>query len=387
MRQACAIHSATAGSILSVPREGRINRMYIQLGLEDNVTNRDQITPGFMLEAARKIMAPYTLDFKYCDWWSLIFLAGDSVHTHSPKLGQGMNVSMQDTYNLVWKLGSVITGVSPRSILSTYQTERRQVALDLLECDRNIARFYARQKPKPTSNGALTDGDNKISDHPDFGAMRERMHEFLAGVGIRYEPSVLVASSYSTKSTFTPPEHIHLGVRIPSYKIINQSEARPVQLHHILKSDGRWRLLIFAGNISIPAQHSRLLALCQLLNPRSNPASILRTYTPPEKSIDHIIEVATIHAAKRTDVELLRDFPEILHPWEEDLGWDYWKVFVDDEAHHEGFADAYGNLGIDREKGCLVLCRPDQHVAWMGALEDVEGLERVLRGALVKQQG
>lgn len=71
MRQACAIHSATAGSILSVPREGRINRMYIQLGLEDNVTNRDQITPRVMLEAARKIMAPYTLDFKYCDWWSL----------------------------------------------------------------------------------------------------------------------------------------------------------------------------------------------------------------------------------------------------------------------------------------------------------------------------
>ena len=71
MRQACAIHSATAGSILNVPREDRINRLYIQLGLEDNSHNRDQITPKVMLAVARRIMAPYTLDYKHCDWWSL----------------------------------------------------------------------------------------------------------------------------------------------------------------------------------------------------------------------------------------------------------------------------------------------------------------------------
>jgi len=48
-----------------------------------------------------------------------VFLAGDAVHTHSPKAGQGMNVSMQDAYNLGWKIESVINGTAERSILST----------------------------------------------------------------------------------------------------------------------------------------------------------------------------------------------------------------------------------------------------------------------------
>ena len=52
-----------------------------------------------------------------------------------------MNISMQDAYNLGWKLGSVLNGSAKPAILHTYQTERRQVALDLLEADREIVRF------------------------------------------------------------------------------------------------------------------------------------------------------------------------------------------------------------------------------------------------------
>ena len=116
IRTACAIHSSTAGIILNIPREDRINRLYVQLGLEDDSNNHANMYPRTMIETARKIMAPYTVGYKYCDWWSLykidqrispkfsisnrIFLAGDAVHTHSPKLGQGMNVSMQDAYNI-----------------------------------------------------------------------------------------------------------------------------------------------------------------------------------------------------------------------------------------------------------------------------------------------
>ena len=71
IRAACAIHSSMAGSILNIPREDRINRLYVQLGLEDNSNNRANINPQTMIETARKIMAPYTIDYKYCDWWSL----------------------------------------------------------------------------------------------------------------------------------------------------------------------------------------------------------------------------------------------------------------------------------------------------------------------------
>ncbi len=65
IRTACAIHSSTASSILNIPREDRINRFYIQLGLEDNSNNRVNINPRTMIETAKRIMAPYTIDYKY----------------------------------------------------------------------------------------------------------------------------------------------------------------------------------------------------------------------------------------------------------------------------------------------------------------------------------
>jgi phenol 2-monooxygenase len=78
-----------------------------------------------ILESAQRTMAPYTLTYEYCDWWTAyqigqrvgsnfsknerIFLAGDAVHTHSPKAGQGMNVSMQDSmYSLTLSPGRLL---------------------------------------------------------------------------------------------------------------------------------------------------------------------------------------------------------------------------------------------------------------------------------------
>ena len=77
-----------------------------------------------------------------------VFLAGDAVHTHSPKAGQGMNVSMQDTYNLGWKIALVAKGIAKRSILSTYQSERRRVAQDLIDFDHSFSRLFSGRPAK-----------------------------------------------------------------------------------------------------------------------------------------------------------------------------------------------------------------------------------------------
>lgn len=53
-----------------------------------------------------------------------VFLAGDAAHVHSPFGGQGLNTSMQDAYNLAWKLALVLRGRAPESLLDTYQAER-----------------------------------------------------------------------------------------------------------------------------------------------------------------------------------------------------------------------------------------------------------------------
>ena len=123
---------------------------------------------------ASKELSPFKLEVKEVAWWSVyeigqrlaerfdnyglpqsaqkhpnIFIVGDSCHTHSPKAGQGMNVAMADGFNLGWKLGSVLTKQASTDILKTYSDERRAIANELIEFDREFARmFSARPKGK-----------------------------------------------------------------------------------------------------------------------------------------------------------------------------------------------------------------------------------------------
>ncbi|KAG9804511.1 putative flavin-containing monooxygenase, partial [Aureobasidium melanogenum] len=133
-RTKAVIHSATQGSILIIPREGGyLVRLYIELdklSANERVASR-KFSADKLIETAKRIFHPYTLDVKEVVWHSVyeigqrlcsrfdnltaqqaeteypnIFIAGDACHTHSPKAGQGMNVSMQDGFNLAWKLSS-----------------------------------------------------------------------------------------------------------------------------------------------------------------------------------------------------------------------------------------------------------------------------------------
>ncbi|WP_329569180.1 FAD-dependent monooxygenase [Kitasatospora sp. NBC_01266] len=61
-----------------------------------------------------------------------VFLAGDAAHVHSPAGGQGLNTSVQDAYNLGWKLGRVLRHGAPDALLDSYQDERRPVAAGVL---------------------------------------------------------------------------------------------------------------------------------------------------------------------------------------------------------------------------------------------------------------
>ena len=91
--------------MMIIPRENRLVRLYIQLidlKKSGQKADRSTITPELILAAAQKIIQPYKLTYKYCEWWTgyqigqrvsakfsadeRIFLAGDAVHTHSPKV-------------------------------------------------------------------------------------------------------------------------------------------------------------------------------------------------------------------------------------------------------------------------------------------------------------
>ncbi|KAF9957387.1 hypothetical protein BGZ72_001877 [Mortierella alpina] len=62
-----------------------------------------------------------------------IFLGGDAAHVHSPAGGQGMNLGLQDSYNLSWKLALVLQGIAPESLLETYELERHPVAAGVIK--------------------------------------------------------------------------------------------------------------------------------------------------------------------------------------------------------------------------------------------------------------
>src|SRR6266853_378494 len=175
------IQSAHEGSILLIPREGGyLVRIYVELDkLNENerVSSRN-ITIDRLIAAAQRILHPYTLEVKEVAWWSVyeigqrlcdkfddvpdaevasrlphIFIAGDACHTHSPKAGQGMNVSMQDTFNLGWKLSSVLLGQCAPKLLHTYSAERQAIAKELIDFDRE----WAKMLSAPLKS--LTDGE------------------------------------------------------------------------------------------------------------------------------------------------------------------------------------------------------------------------------------
>jgi 2-polyprenyl-6-methoxyphenol hydroxylase-like FAD-dependent oxidoreductase len=88
-----------------------------------------------------------------------VLLAGDAAHVHSPVGGQGLNIGIQDSVNLAWKLAQVVHGTSPESLLDTYHAERHPVGARLL---RNTMALTAIER-----------SDDRI------GALRELMYEML----------------------------------------------------------------------------------------------------------------------------------------------------------------------------------------------------------------
>ncbi|KAK7685710.1 hypothetical protein QCA50_011054 [Cerrena zonata] len=205
IRNRCAIHSNN-GSCMIIPREGDKVRLYIQLSENDVVVDRatgrvdkekTKVGPEELLEVGRKSLSPYKIDkVGDIDWWTIyligqrvaskfsvherVFIAGDACHTHSPKAGQGMNASMNDTHNLIWKLTHVLRQWADISLLKTYEFERRKYAQDLIEFDKKFAKLFSG---KPRSD-EFQDGVS----HEEFLEAFQTFGGFTSGIGITTRP-------------------------------------------------------------------------------------------------------------------------------------------------------------------------------------------------------
>jgi len=387
------IASAKEGNVLILPREGGyLFRMYVEmdkLNPDERVANRN-LGIDDMIAAANRIMSPYSLDVKEVVWWSVyeighrltnkfddvpegetatrnprVFTAGDACHTHSPKAGQGMNVSMGDTFNLGWKLVSVLKGRAPASLLHSYTTERREEARRLVETDHHWARIMSAP---PTEAEMAGTEEPRIVKH--FIANGE----FTAGLAVRYDPSAIIAGDAEQALATGEP----LGKRFHSAPVVRAADAMALQLGHVAQADARFRIYAFGGKDDTSAPGSALHKLADWLE--SDPNSPVVKYTRKDEDIDAVIDLRAVFQQDFTNVSMTT-VPSLLKPKTGKLGLqDHEKVFCVD---HKSGQNIYDMRGIDKENGCMIVVRPDQYIAHILPLDAYDRLAAFFDGILL----
>ena len=366
------IQSKENGAVMTIPREGGyLVRMYVELELLDKGQRAAdiQLTEKDIIAKMQLIFSPYTVSVKEVAWWSIYevgqrvadrfddrplnnaenliprgFVAGDACHTHSPKGGWGLNTSLPDTFNLGWKLAAVLQGKSHPKLLQTYSPERRKVAQQLIEADKQLSKLVATS---PTAK----QGEQQIkTDITDIEKFMARQNGFVAGTAIEYYPSYICTGQENQ----TLATGFNIGQRFHSAEAIRVSDGRCQHLGHLNKADGRWRLFIFGSDQNPTDTASDSAQLIHFLA-KSESSPVIK-YTPEGTDIDSVIDVYGVFQQRDLAIE---EIPVFLWPAKGKYGLnDYEKVFHADQDN-----DIYALRGIDRSRGCMVIVRPDQHIA------------------------
>ncbi|WP_436495037.1 rifampin monooxygenase [Actinokineospora sp. HUAS TT18] len=109
-----------------------------------------------------------------------VLLAGDAAHIHPPAGGQGLNLGIQDAFNLGWKLAAEVNGWAPEGLLDTYHAERHPVAADVLDTTRAMMHLMSTD-PGPQAVRRL------VSELMDFEDVNRHLTEKIAAIGLRYD--------------------------------------------------------------------------------------------------------------------------------------------------------------------------------------------------------
>ncbi len=374
----CSIQSHSAGNILLIPREGGyLSRLYVDLGnIDENDAGEIRKTSlDEIIRRANAILHPYTLDVKSIAWWSVYevahrvttgfdnvsadrvgkqhpraFIMGDACHTHSAKAGQGMNVSIQDGWNLSWKLAAVLEGRAPATLLDTYSSERRVIAQDLINFDKEWSTLMARPV-------------DEWDDPQDLARWYEKTIEFPMGFMTQYPKNQIVAGAeYQHLAAGFP-----IGKRFKSTEVIRRADNRWRHLGHLHEADGRWRVYVFADKAA-PANSGTLTAdFAQWW--QHDAASPRVVYTPRDGDTDAIFDTKVIYQQDYTEVEP-SDVPDAFKPIKTPFGLiDVNQIFASGHGR-----DIFRDRDIDRG-GVILVVRPDQYVSGVFPLSAREELK------------
>ncbi|CAZ82045.1 unnamed protein product [Tuber melanosporum] len=376
IRRKSAIHSAV-GSVIVIPRERisptqAITRIYCQM---EGEVEKDPNLDNQIQSQTKRVLSPYSIEFGEVDWWATyqigqrvsprfsqpdsrgtlrVHIAGDACHTHSPKSGQGMNVSMMDAYNFSWKVAHVLNGLVPpdSDLLATYQHERLDIAQQLIGFDREFSKMFSGR----------IGGDHGLS-HEQFQGVYVKMCGFTSGCGIEYREGMLVKGGREPlKERGNEDEYLAPGRRVVNAKVLRFCDGNPRDIQdEDLPSTARYRILTLLPTSfkHFPHKYAELLTILTSRIPLTFPPSI--------------VEVPIFFPGERGSLEWT-DFPPSVREKSE------WLVFGDE------FGEVYAAWGVDEEVGALAVVRPDGYVGAVAALSEVVVVENWLGKVLVKGQ-
>ncbi|KAH7417733.1 FAD binding domain-containing protein [Cadophora sp. MPI-SDFR-AT-0126] len=321
----------------------------------------DRITEALILERAAHLFRPYRFKVKEgtkAHWWAAfrisqsltksftlkdssshprVFLTGDACHSHSPRQGQGMNVSIQDSYNLAWKLAYTIFGLAENGtkLLDSYEEERLPNARNLIDFDKKM------------NQGAFT--ETKMAD----------LKAFSTSCGIEYKEGFGISRAGTTEGKWSSQDYLN-GVICPGRRLINCNVKRfangaPRDIHDELGAEGKFSILLLAAD-DFGARDSRSTKTAETLC-----SQFLTRY--PSGLIQPLI-VLPDEASKFE----WTDLPSCIKEKAE------MTLFLASE-------DVYKIYGIPRqgvEAGKLIVTRPDGIVGFMAYLEDIEKVKSFL---------
>ncbi|CAI7640109.1 unnamed protein product [Penicillium pancosmium] len=406
IRRRCAIHSP-AGSVMVIPREriatgDYLTRLYVQVPGDINPDNdaetsngtdkpadarsrRSQVTEKTIFDNAAAAFKPYYIRPKKdgaVDWWAAyqigqrvtdsfsvkdskgvdrVFIAGDACHTHSPKAGQGMNVSMMDSYNLAWKLAYSIHGLTPSAgatgpdpILDTYHKERHTIAQELIAFDRDFSSMFSGKI------GASEDGVGGLT-HEEFLQVFSRGNGFTSGCGIEYPENMAVNRDNSANNPIFGEDYLsgilRPGRRLLNVRLVRHADGYRRDLQDDFASTGRFRILCLTSTDILDPQGVSAKTLISL-------GCVIPRF--PQSVIEQVV----IHPRLDRDF-MWNDIPNEVKQHSE----------MSFYSGHE-LDDVYKVYGVDVAKGALAVVRPDGYVGMVVALEDAERVEGFLESLI-----
>ncbi|MCJ1359202.1 MAG: hypothetical protein MMC33_009202 [Icmadophila ericetorum] len=390
IKMKCTIHS-DYGSIMVIPREANMVRLYIQLAssTDPDWNPRKQATIEEVQASAKRILQPYYLEWDRVEWYSVypigqgiaekytldhrVFMGGDACHTHSPKAGQGMNTAFLDAMNLAWKIHHVEGGFADRSILTSYESERKSVAENLLDFDNRYAALFSQRLPSAGEVGAAA---QQGQPENQFIEVFKSSCEFTTGYGVAYNPNVFNWSTEhpAQSNLFLKGTKLRTGRIMPPADVTRVVDANTVQLEQEIPVNGSFRIFVFAGK---PCLTQR--AIADFAANLSKKKSFYKVYERSDvSSVDyhehhnphsHFFTICTIFAAPRPTIEISDLLPPLLARYSD-------HVYADDQWDRrvpDAQASAHAKMGIDEERGAVLVVRPDGYVSCVVKLVEGSG--------------